>query len=81
MDELAIGFPMGTSGLPIPSTIAAIEIQTFVVTYVGIVAGKRLGESFGRRTSRIASFVAGITFGLLGIYLIGQRFVSSFPEI
>lgn len=81
MDELAIGFPMGTSGLPIPATIAAIAIQAFVVSYVGIIAGKRLGESFGRRTSRFAAFAAGITFGLLGTYLIVQRFVPSLPEI
>src|ERR1700682_2690328 len=37
MDELAIGFPMGTSGLPVPETLGAIAVQTLIVTYVGIV--------------------------------------------
>lgn len=81
MDELAIGFPMGTSGLPIPQTIGAIAIQAFLVTYLGIVVGKHLGQTFGRRTSRIAGFVAAIAFGLLGIYLIAQRFMPGLPEV
>ncbi|GAC1660070.1 MAG: hypothetical protein NVS4B13_07320 [Candidatus Elarobacter sp.] len=75
MDELAIGFPMGTSGLPVAETIAAIAVQAFIVTYVGIVAGKRLGLTLGRRTSRIAEFVAAGAFALLGTYLIAERFV------
>ncbi len=81
MDELAIGFPMGTSGLPIPQTIAAIAIQAFIVTYFGIVVGKGLGATFGRRTSRIAGLVAAIAFGVLGVYLIAQRFVPGLPEV
>ncbi len=54
MDELAIGFPMGTSGLPLPETIGAIAAQTFVVTFVGILVGRRLGATFGRRASTFA---------------------------
>ncbi len=81
MDELAIGFPMGTSGLPIPQTIGAIAAQTLAVTYGGIVLGKRLGETFGRRTSRFAGIIAAVAFGLLGIYLIAQRFVPGLPGV
>jgi manganese efflux pump family protein len=81
MDELAIGFPMGTSGLPVPATIGAISVQTFLVTYLGIAAGTRLGEAFGRRTSRIAGLVAAAAFAMLGIYLIAQRFVPGLPEV
>jgi putative Mn2+ efflux pump MntP len=81
MDELAIGFPMGTSGLPVPETIGAIAVQAFVVTYVGIVAGTRLGETLGRRTSRVAGLTAAAGFGLLGIYLIAQRFVPGLPQV
>jgi manganese efflux pump family protein len=81
MDELAIGFPMGTSGLPVPATIGAIAVQTFIVTYLGIAAGTRLGEAFGRRTSRIAGLVAAAAFAMLGIYLIAQRFVPALPEV
>jgi putative Mn2+ efflux pump MntP len=81
MDELAVGFPMGTSGLPIPQTIAAIALQAFVVTYVGILVGKTLGAKLGRKTSRIAGLVAAAAFAVLGAYLIAQRFVPWLPEI
>ena len=81
MDELAIGFPMGTSGLPIPETIGAIAIQTFIVTYAGTVVGRRIGEALGRRTSRFAGLVAAGAFFVLGIYLIVQRLVPGLPEV
>jgi putative Mn2+ efflux pump MntP len=81
MDELAVGFPMGTSGLPVPQTVGAIAVQAFIVTYVGIIAGNQLGEAFGRRTSRIAGFIAAAAFAMLGIYLIAQRFVPQLPEV
>jgi len=80
MDELAIGFPMGVSGLPIPETIAAIALQAFIVTYVGIMAGARLGATFGRRTSKLAAVVAAVSFGVLGAYLIAQRLVRGRPK-
>lgn len=81
VDELAIGFPMGTSGLPVPETLIAIAIQAFAVTLVGIVAGARLGATLGQRTSRLAGVVAAVAFGVLGAYLIVQRFVPGLPEI
>lgn len=81
LDEAAIGFPMGTSGLPVPQTLAAIAVQAFVVTLVGITLGKRLGERFGATTSRTAGLIAAAAFGLLGTYLIVQRFVPSLPAI
>lgn len=79
-DELAVGFPMGTSALP-PETIGAIAVQAFIVTYVGIVVGTGIGRTLGRRTARISGFVAAIAFGLLGAYLIAQRFVSGLPPL
>jgi len=81
MDELAIGFPMGTSGLPVPETIGAIAVQAFSVTYVGILVGARLGATLGRRTSRLAGLVAAGAFGVLGLYLIAQRLVPGLPAI
>lgn len=81
MDELAIGFPMGTSGLPVPETIGAIAVQAFIVTYGGITAGARLGQALGERTSRVAGLVAAGAFALLGIYLILERFVPGLPEV
>ena len=81
IDELAIGFPMGTSGLPIAQTIGAIAIQTLVVTCVGIFAGNRLGVTLGGRASRIAGIAAAAAFALLGTYIIAARFVPAFPEL
>jgi manganese efflux pump family protein len=81
MDELAVGFSMGAGGLPVPGTIAAIALQAFVVTYVGILIGKRLGAKLGRKTSRIAGLVAAAAFGVLGAYLVAQRFVPWLPEL
>ena len=81
MDELAIGFPMGTSGLPAPETIGAIAAQTFVVTFVGILVGRRLGANLGRRASTFAGIAAAVGFEVLAVYLIAQRFVPGLPEI
>lgn len=79
MDELAIGFPMGTSGLPIAATIGAIAVQAFIVTLLGINVGTRIGNAFGRRASKAAAFCAAGAFGLLGVYLIVQRFNPGLP--
>ena len=81
IDELAVGFPMGTSGLPVPQTLGAIALQAFIVTYGGIALGKRLSEAFGRKTSRAAGFAAAATFGGLGIYLILERVVPGLPQL
>jgi putative Mn2+ efflux pump MntP len=81
MDELAVGFPMGTSGLPVTETIAAIAAQAFVVTYLGILAGTRFGETLGRRSSRLAGLIAALAFAVLAIYLIAQRFLPGLPQI
>jgi putative Mn2+ efflux pump MntP len=81
MDELAIGFPMGTSGLPIVATLAAIAGQAFVVTVLGVVVGRRLGEAFGRRASRIALAAAGLGFIGLGLYIGAERLVPGLPRL
>lgn len=73
MDELAIGFPMGTSGLPVAPTLCAIAIQTLVVVFAGIIAGKQIGAALGRKTSRVAGLAAAVAFALLGAYLIAER--------
>ena len=80
MDELAIGFPMGASGLPVVETLAAIAIQTFLVTFVGIWLGKQMGTLFDARVSRAANYAAAVAFALLGCYLIAQRFIPGLPQ-
>ena len=81
MDELTIGFPMGTSGLPLVSVIAAIAVQAFVVTFSGVLLGRHLGARFERRASSMARIIAGVAFVLLGVYLIAQRFVRWLPQL
>lgn len=81
MDELAIGFPMGTSGLPVVPTVITIALQAFAVTYVGVVLGKRFGERFGHQTSRVAGLIAAAAFAVLGVYLIAERLVPGIPEV
>ena len=69
-DELAIGFPLGASGLPIAGVLIAIALQTLVVTALGIAVGNRVGAALGRRASRYAGVAAGIAFSAVGLWLI-----------
>ncbi|HEX9245803.1 MAG TPA: manganese efflux pump, partial [bacterium] len=74
-DEIAIGFPLGALGLPIVVVLAAIAVQAFFATVIGIFIGRGIGVALGRQTSRIAGIMAGVAFSLLGIYLLAERIV------
>ncbi len=69
-DELAIGFPLGASGLPLATVLIAIAVQTLFVTALGIAVGNRLGSALGLRASRYAGVAAGIAFSAVGLWLI-----------
>lgn len=69
-DELAIGFPLGASGLPIATVLIAIAVQTLFVTALGIALGNRVGSALGLRASRYAGVAAGIAFSAVGLWLI-----------
>ena len=73
MDEIAIGFPLGALRLPIAAVLAAIAIQTFLVTTSGILLGRKISQRLGMQTSRAAGIAAGAAFSLLGTYLILER--------
>ncbi len=70
MDELAVGFPLGTTRLPIATLLVAIAIQTSLATAGGIAIGRRIGEALGRRASRSAGIAAGLAFCGLGVWLL-----------
>jgi len=72
-DEIAVGFPLGALGLPIIPVLAAIAVQAFFVTAAGILLGRRIGRAPGIMATRIAGIAAGMTFLLLGIYLLVER--------
>lgn len=73
MDELAIGFPMGASRLPIAAVLIAIAVQALIVTSFGIVIGGRVGSDLSSRASRYAGISAGVTFSFVGLWLIAER--------
>lgn len=75
-DELAVGFPLGASGIPIVTVLTAIVLQAFIVTAAGIALGNRIGLALGKRASRYAQFAAGAAFSSVGIWLIAERLVG-----
>jgi putative Mn2+ efflux pump MntP len=69
LDELAIGFSLGLTGLPILPVIIAIGVQTLIVVQLGLALGARIGERWREHTERIASLAL---IGL-GVYLLINR--------
>jgi len=73
-DELAAGFPLGVSGLPVAMVLLVITVQTFLVTVFGVTVGNRVRAGVARGVSRYAGIAAGVVFALVGIWLIAERF-------
>ena len=69
MDELAIGFSIGLTRLPVTTVIAAIALQAFIAAQLGLTAGAKIAERWRERTERLA----GITLIVLGAYLIAEQ--------
>ncbi len=68
LDELAVGFTLGLSRVPVVPALLLIAGQAFVVTQLGIRIGGRLSAHFRYQTER----VAGMVLGLLGVWLVVQ---------
>jgi putative Mn2+ efflux pump MntP len=71
LDELAIGFTLGLSRLPVPIVIVAIAVQAAVAAQLGLRLGARLSE----RSREVAEKVAGVALAALGIYLVIAQLV------
>ena len=69
LDELAIGFSIGLTRLPVIIVIIAIAAQAFLAAQLGLATGARIAERWRERAERLA----GIALILLGIYLIAER--------
>jgi putative Mn2+ efflux pump MntP len=72
VDELAIGFSIGLTRLPVTSVtsvIAAIALQAFTAAQLGLITGAKVAERWRERTERLA----GITLIVLGAYLIAEQ--------
>jgi manganese efflux pump family protein len=69
MDELAIGFSIGLTRLPVTTVIAAIALQAFIAAQLGLATGAKIAERWRERTERLA----GITLVVLGAYLFAEQ--------
>jgi manganese efflux pump family protein len=71
LDELAIGFSIGLTHLPVAAVIVAIALQALVAAQVGLALGVRIGERWRERAEQ----AAGVALILLGGYLITEQLV------
>jgi manganese efflux pump family protein len=69
LDELAIGFSIGLTRLPVVIVIIAIAVQAFLAAQLGLATGARIAERWRERAERLA----GIALILLGVYLTAER--------
>ncbi|GAA5186163.1 hypothetical protein GCM10023322_31810 [Rugosimonospora acidiphila] len=72
LDELAIGFGVGLSRLPVLPVIIAIGVQAFVAVQLGVRLGTRVSE----RLREAAERLAGIALIALGLLLIAERLLA-----
>lgn len=69
LDELAIGFGLGLTHLPLIPVIIAIGGQAFLAAQLGMWLGDRIADRYREAAERIA----GIALIALGVYLAAQR--------
>lgn len=69
LDELAVGFTLGLSRLPITPVIAAIALQAFLAAWLGLTLGAKAGERLRENAERLAA----LALAALGAYLIIAR--------
>lgn len=72
LDELAIGFSLGLSGLPIVAVVVAIAMQALIASQLGMALGGRLAERFREGLER----AAGVVLILLGLALLGEALIG-----
>ena len=72
LDELAIGFSLGLTRLPVVPVIVAIAVLAVVVSQLGLA----LGQVVSARFREHAEQVAGIALVALGGYLIAERAIG-----
>ena len=71
LDELAIGFSIGLSHLPLAAVILAIALQAFLAAQIGLAIGAKIGE----RWREGAEKTAGAALIALGGYLIIDQLI------
>jgi putative Mn2+ efflux pump MntP len=68
-DELAIGFSLGLTRLPVVPVIVAIAVLALVASQLGLALGALVGDRFRERAERLAA----VALIVLGGYLIAER--------
>ncbi|HEY0803558.1 MAG TPA: manganese efflux pump [Pseudonocardiaceae bacterium] len=69
LDELAIGFSLGLTHLPLVPVIIGVGAQAFLAAQLGLRLGNRIAERYREAAER----VAGIVLIALGVYLVVER--------
>lgn len=69
LDELAVGFGIGLTRLPLIPAVVAIAVQASFGVQLGLRLGARIGERFGE----IAERLAGLALIALGLFLLAER--------
>jgi manganese efflux pump family protein len=72
LDELAIGFSVGLSHLPLLPVVIGIAVQAAVAAQLGLRLGARIAE----RHREAAERAAGIVLIALGLFLIAERMID-----
>jgi manganese efflux pump family protein len=72
LDELAVGFSLGLTHLPLIPVLIAIGAQAFLAAQLGM----RLGDRIPGRYREAAERIAGIALIALGVYLAVQRLTA-----
>lgn len=65
LDALAVGFGLGAMGVDLLITVLIMGIMAGLMTFTGLVLGKKVNLSVGER----AELIGGIILILIGIYL------------
>lgn len=73
VDELAVGFALGVLHIALGPALAYIALQAFVLTFVGLLIGGRLGARLQER----AELAAGIVLLVLGVALFSNELTGA----
>lgn len=75
IDSLAVGLSLIATKLPILITIISMGVVTFTFSLIGVLIGKNLTNSFGKR----AEFFGGIILVLIGLKIFSDHMFLKVP--
>jgi putative Mn2+ efflux pump MntP len=72
LDELAIGFSLGLTHLPLIPVLIGIAVQAFAAAQLGLHLGTRIAERYREAAERLA----GIVLIALGLFLAAEHLLG-----